>query len=141
MIQSHQRFVWHTSHAATPVSVDRQSQSTIHPHWNELTRELLVEDLLVKKYRGRAENQEQILTAFQAEHWCHEIPVPLNLRGKVAASQRLRIALDGLNRMESIPKIQFELSLDRLTIAWRFAATTARIEYDDADALMPFYGV
>ncbi len=79
----------HSHGGGQPISV---------PNWDGMRRELRFGELLVKRFRQPAKNQETILAAFQEEGWPPRIDNPLSDRGNTFAIDRLHDALRRLNQ-------------------------------------------
>lgn len=79
--------------------------SVQHPTWNDDTRELYWGNLLVKRFRKPAENQVEILAAFEKEGWPRVIPDPLGGKGDAVAAKRLGDTIFALNKGLEIPGI------------------------------------
>lgn len=115
---------------------------TTKPHWNELSRELLLGAVVLKKMRGRAENQEIILEAFQNAGWPDQLPLqPLLVLNRTLRHRSLVEAIAGINRGQPAPGIQFFLSDDDSRISWQLQERTAtdfiRIDHPDETVLEP----
>lgn len=85
------------------------------PEWNRLelkprydaeTRELLMRDQVVKRFKQRANNQEMILLAFEEEDWPVRIDDPLPCT-PTCPRQRLGEAVRRLNRHQKAKLISF----------------------------------
>jgi hypothetical protein len=75
--------------------------------WDRERRELWLDGLVVKRFRGPQTDQELILCAFQEQNWIHRIDDPLP-RGQVRnAKRRLRDRIAKLNRHQIHPLIRF----------------------------------
>ena len=95
---------------------DRKIQ---RPHWNELSRELLLGACVLKKMRGRAENQELVLGGFQNAGWPEQLPIAQLLEQNPSLRRRsLAEAIAGINRGQSVPGVQLVLSQDGSMICW-----------------------
>ncbi len=68
------------------------------PVWDSDRRELRLGDLIVKRFRQPARNQETILAAFQEDGWPPHIDNPLPGEGDIDAEDRLHDAVKMLNR-------------------------------------------
>ena len=67
------------------------------PFWDFHHRELRVGDILAKRFRQPAKNQEAILNAFQEEGWPPRIDSPIAAAGSTDAQERLQDAVKRLN--------------------------------------------
>jgi hypothetical protein len=83
-----------------------QSASPL-PAWNAEHRELQVGELVVKRFRVPAPNQELILTSFQEEGWPDHIDDPLPPAADIDPKRRLHSAINSLNRNQKTPLIRF----------------------------------
>ena len=77
------------------------------PRWDRQLRELRMGELLVKQFRWPAENQEQVLDAFQEEAWPSRIDDPLRRDETVCPKRRLHDTLKCLNRKQVNEFIKF----------------------------------
>ena len=64
-------------------------------------------EVVVKRFRWPAENQEQVLDAFQEEGWPSRIDDPLRRDAKVCPKRRLHDTLKCLNRKQINEVIKF----------------------------------
>jgi hypothetical protein len=78
----------------------------IVPFWDNTRRELRLGDLLVKRFRQPAKNQETILATFQEEGWPARIDDPLFGEDGQDAQERLHNTVKKLNR-QAIQLIRF----------------------------------
>jgi hypothetical protein len=72
----------------------------IMPDWDAVRRELWLGDVLVKRFRQPARNQEAILAAFQEEGWPARIDDPLSGGDNVDSHDRLHDAVRRLNQQK-----------------------------------------
>lgn len=83
-------------------------QSTVaYPHWDGDRRELRLGEMLVKRFKKRAMNQETVLGTFEEDGWPPRIDDPLPPRFEQDAKQRLRDTIKCLNRRQWIHLIRF----------------------------------
>jgi hypothetical protein len=89
-------------------SID-ESRSPIHPmpRWDRKRRELTIGNILVKRFKWPAENQEQVLDAFEEEGWPPRIDDPLIPHPKIDPKRRLHDTLKCLNRKQINACIKF----------------------------------
>jgi hypothetical protein len=83
------------AHADAP---DRACQGPHVPCWDSDRRELRLGDVIVKRFRQPAKNQETILAAFQEDGWPRRIDNPLPGNGDTDAVDRMHDAVKMLNR-------------------------------------------
>ena len=77
------------------------------PRWDYSLRELWVGSCLVKRFKGRADNQALVLCAFEEEKWAVRIDDPLPPHPQLDSKLRLRDTISSLNRHQSMPRIRF----------------------------------
>ena len=77
------------------------------PCWDRQLRELRMGDVVVKRFRWPAENQEQVLDAFQEQEWPSHIDDPLKHDPKICPKRRLHDTLKCLNRKQINEVIKF----------------------------------
>jgi hypothetical protein len=89
------------------------------PRWNAKSRELFLGDVLVRRFRTKATNQERILAAFQEEGWPVQIDDPLPpSKGESEHERRLHDAITKLNRHQCNPLIHFRGDGSSRGICW-----------------------
>lgn len=77
------------------------------PHWDSLRRELRCGNLLIKRFRKSAPNQEQVLSAFEAAGWSEVIDDPLPTADGILRRDRMWDTIKQLNRTIDPPLIHF----------------------------------
>lgn len=77
------------------------------PIWDTKRRELRLGDVVIKKFKWPAANQEQILRAFQEEGWPSKIDDPLPPNPKICPKRRLHDTIKCLNRRQLSNGIKF----------------------------------
>ncbi|MBI1830917.1 MAG: hypothetical protein HYR84_05635 [Planctomycetes bacterium] len=93
------------------------------PFWDSARRELRIGDLVIKRFRQPAVNQETILAAFQEEGWPAHIDDPLPGSGDVDREERLHDAIRRLNR-QAPWMVEFRSNGLGTGIIWSFRKTT-----------------
>jgi hypothetical protein len=88
------------------------------PKWHARNRKLWYLRRLVKWYRVPADNQEQILAAFQREHWAPVIHYPLTRKEGLVNKHRLQEAIKSLNRHQINRLIRFRGTGDGTGVLW-----------------------
>jgi hypothetical protein len=83
---------------ARPDAPTSACQGPHSPFWDNDRRELRLGDVVVKRFRQPARNQETILAAFQEDGWPPHIDNPLPGNGDTDAIDRLHDAVKMLNR-------------------------------------------
>ena len=81
--------------------------SCVRPEWDEVRHELRLGDIIVKKFKWRAANQEAILSAFEEEGWPPHIDDPLPPISEKDPKRRLSDAIKCLNRKQLNALIRF----------------------------------
>ena len=100
----------------------------LKPVWEARHSELRVGEILVKKFRVPAENQELVLSAFQEEGWPAYIDDPLPMKSEIAPKQRLRNAIDRLNANQLLPLLRFHGNGNGQGVGWRLLSLPATDE-------------
>jgi hypothetical protein len=77
------------------------------PVWVREWKELRVQELIVKRFRWRAPNQELLLTVFEEEGWPHRIDDPLPRVPEQDSRRRLHDTIKCLNRHQENRLIRF----------------------------------
>ena len=77
------------------------------PRWDSNRHELLLEGVVVKRFRHRSPNQERVLNVFQEEGWPQVIHDPLIPNGESCPKRRLNDTIKGLNHRQENPLIRF----------------------------------
>ena len=88
----------------TTRNTDRQ---VLRPTWDPERRELRVGDLVVKRFRQPASNQELILTVFEEDDWPPKIDDPLPPDPHHDPKERLHDVIKKLNRAQFTPLVRF----------------------------------
>jgi hypothetical protein len=89
------------------------------PFWDSALRELRLGEVLVKRFRQPAANQELILEAFQEEDWPVRIDDPLPPVSGQDSKQRLHSAISNFNRRQANRLIWFAGGGDGKSVSWR----------------------
>ncbi len=77
------------------------------PRWDAKSRELWLGDVLVRRFRTKAINQERVLAAFQEERWPVQIDDPLPPHAETERERRLHDAITKLNRHQCNSLLHF----------------------------------
>ena len=75
-----------------------RSTAAPRPSWDCASRELTFHDILIKRFRCPAQNQEAVLAAFEEEQWPSRIDDPLPQISGQCPKQRLHDTIKSLNR-------------------------------------------
>lgn len=89
------------------------------PHWDAMRRELRIADVVVKRFRVPARNQELILRAFEEENWPPHIDDPLPVSETISPQTRLHDAINRLNRHQTNRLIRFQGNGRGTGISWK----------------------
>jgi hypothetical protein len=81
--------------------------TTVQPVWNRERRELRIGEIVVKRFKWPAENQERVLDAFQESGWPDHIDDPLQSHPNICPKRRLHDTLKCLNRKQIQEAIKF----------------------------------
>lgn len=79
----------------------------VKPEWDPNLRELRYQDILIKRFRVPAANQELILTAFEEDSWPDWIDDPLPPVSGIDPKRRLQATIKSLNRNQAQPLLRF----------------------------------
>ncbi len=90
----------------------------LKPAWEARRRELRVGELLVKKFRVPAGNQELVLSAFEEEGWPAYIDDPLPMNWEIAPKRRLHNVITRLNGSQLVPLVRFHGEGNGEGIGW-----------------------
>lgn len=77
------------------------------PEWDRDRQELRLGDVVVKRFKAPANNQEMILEAFQEEDWPPRIDDPLPPMPDLEPKRRLHDSINSLNRNQKVQLIRF----------------------------------
>ena len=77
------------------------------PVWDQKRRELRLGDVIVKRFKWPAGNQEQVLQAFQEEGWPAKIDDPLPPHPNICPKRRLHDTIKCLNRRQINGSLKF----------------------------------
>lgn len=98
----------------------RQGAPAQTPFYDNDRRELRVGTIAVKCFTQGSDAQEIILASFQEESWCRSIDDPLPVKNNQDPQQRVRRAVDNLNRRQRAPLLHFQVIRQGTGVAWRF---------------------
>jgi hypothetical protein len=101
-----------------PLPHPQQARAGLLPVWDQVLRELWWDELVVKRFRAPAPNQELILGAFQEEGWPCRIDDPLPIAKGIVPKRRLHDTITALNRHRSRPSVRFFGDGTGLGIRW-----------------------
>jgi hypothetical protein len=87
------------------------------PRWDATRRELWVGVELVKRFDGRANQQEAVLQAFEDHQWCECLDSPLKNPSR-HGSTKLRTVVQNLNRNQIVNRIKFRSTSRGKKISW-----------------------
>jgi hypothetical protein len=90
------------------------------PRWDRDRQELSVGDVIVKRFKAPAANQETILAAFQEEQWPPRIDDPLSPSPEVEPKRRLHDTINSLNRNQKTQLLRFFGDGSGTGIRWEF---------------------
>ncbi len=94
-------------------------QNIACPVWDGMRRELRLGDVVVKKFKCRAANQEAILAAFEEDHWPARIDDPLPQVTDLNPKRRLADTIKCLNRKQHHSLVRFGGDGTGEGILWR----------------------
>lgn len=113
-------FITNQENEAPASIIDKgiNQQSSIQPCWNADRRELYFGDVLIKKFRVPAHNQEWILQSFEDEGWPESIQDTLPSDYNTCPKTRLRDTISRLNRKQLNPRLRFRGNGTGRAICW-----------------------
>lgn len=85
----------------------RTKPQALRPIWDPERRELRVGEMVVKRFRQPAQNQELILTVFEEDGWPERIDDPLPPDPVRDPKERLHDVIKKLNRAQDVALIRF----------------------------------
>ena len=101
------------------------SQET--PRWDQERHELWFGDIVIKRFRQPAPNQEKILDAFQEENWPRRIDDPLGPRAGYDPKRRLHDTIVSLNRNQKGSSVRFFGDGTGQGVCWEIADDSEEI--------------
>ncbi len=113
----------HRREESEPANGTRQDMANVltTPNWDCLRQELRLGDVVVKRFKVRASNQERVLSAFEEEGWPPCIDDPLPRRADLDPKRRLHETINSLNRSQKHRLIRFMGNGKGEGIAWELA--------------------
>jgi hypothetical protein len=102
----------------TAAECARRPTLNLKPIWDSRRRELRVGELVVKKFRVPAENQELILSAFEEDGWPEYVDDPLPRKPSIVPKLRLHNAINRLNGRQLAPLLRFHGNGNGNAIGW-----------------------
>ena len=108
---------------AQPASENTEEKLTVltTPKWDCLRQELRLGDVVVKRFKVRAPNQERVLSAFEEEGWPPCIDDPLPRTAELDPKRRLHETINSLNRSQKHRLIRFMGNGKGEGVAWELA--------------------
>jgi hypothetical protein len=91
----------------------------LKPAWEARRRELRVGELLVKRFRVPAGNQEIVLSAFEEEGWPAYIDDPLPMKSEIVPKRRLHNVINRLNGSQLAPVLRFHGNGHGDAVGWQ----------------------
>ncbi len=85
----------------------QSSPQAIKPVWDRDRRELRLGNVVVKRFKWPAGNQERVLNAFENQGWPEFVGDPLDVDPKICPKRRLHDTLKCLNRKQLCPAVKF----------------------------------
>jgi hypothetical protein len=113
-----QKVLVHQRCSQNPRHVPNGHPDEIVPFWDSQRRELRIGDILVKRFRQPARNQETILAVFQEDGWPPRIDNPIAGGDGQDAQDRLHASVRRLN-LQSRPLIRFQSDGTGEGILWQ----------------------
>lgn len=117
------------SHIATPSSVaiamestGTEASSSPIPFWDDIRHELILGELVVKRFKHKSRNQEAILATFQEDGWPYKVYDPLSPIEDCDPKRRLNDTIKGLNHHQENALIRFRGDGTGEAIVWELSS-------------------
>jgi hypothetical protein len=122
------------AHAVLRDGKPQEGGAPVRPVWDGERRELRIGDVVVKRFKQPAANQERVLAAFEEEGWPPRIDDPLPPLQEQDGRARLHATISNLNRGQGPGRIVFGGGGDGESVCWNTpppqSATTERRQSD-----------
>jgi hypothetical protein len=92
------------------------------PFWDDIRHELLLGDLVVKRFKHKSRNQEAILATFQEDGWPYKVYDPLSPIVDCDPKRRLNDTIKGLNHHQENSLIRFRGDGTGEAVIWELAS-------------------
>lgn len=89
------------------------------PRWLAETRELYLDQRVIKRFRWQAANQETVLAAFEEEGWPPVVLDPLPPKTEIDCKRRLHDTIKALNRNQEHDLIRFHGNGSGEGVRWK----------------------
>ena len=110
------------SHARQSIVDQSSTEGEKLPQWNRQSRELRLDQLLVKKFKWIAANHEAVLNAFQEENWPQRIFDPLQPDDGICPKRRLHDTIKCLNQRHVTRVIRFHGDGTGEGVEWNYVS-------------------
>ncbi len=101
-----------------PHNLNGSTEAACKPCWNSIRRELSLGDMVIKRFRVPAQNQQLILSAFEEEAWPEHIDDPLPGGGDIDPHTRLHDAIHRLNGRQTNRLLRFRGNGNGTGVSW-----------------------
>jgi hypothetical protein len=95
------------------------------PVWDQDRQELRLDDVLIKRFKAPAPNQEAVLCAFEEEGWPARIDDPIPPLHDQEPKRRLHDTINALNRNHRRPALRFLGDGSGLGVRWELVPSIA----------------
>ena len=113
-------------------SAATNGEQTLRPFWDRNTRELQLDQIVVKRFKVPAPNQILILSVFQESNWPVLIDDPLPPRPEVDPKRRLHDTINALNRNQRRRLVHFKGNGSGEGIQWELMLPSAEPADDES---------
>jgi hypothetical protein len=108
------------------IDLSRNSETAglhkLTPFWDDIRHELLLGDLIVKRFKHKSRNQEAILATFQEDGWPYKVYDPLSPILDCDPKRRLNDTIKGLNHHQENSLIRFRGDGTGEAVIWELAS-------------------
>ena len=92
------------------------------PFWDDIRHELILGELVVKRFKHKSRNQEAILATFQEDGWPYKVYDPLSPILDCDPKRRLNDTIKGLNHHQENALIRFRGDGTGEAVIWELAS-------------------
>lgn len=103
-------------------SIGSMESRKLTPFWDEIRHELLLGELVVKRFKHKSRNQETILATFQEDGWPYKVYDPLSPIVDCDPKRRLNDTIKGLNHHQENSLIRFRGDGTGEAVIWELAS-------------------
>lgn len=103
-------------------SFESPESQKLTPFWDDIRHELLLGNLVVKRFKHKSRNQEAILATFQEDGWPYKVYDPLSPIEDCDPKRRLNDTIKGLNHHQENSLIRFRGDGTGEAVIWELAS-------------------